>query len=76
MDVLNKTDELSNILDTVVVNTNFGRSGLGRQLQMVAKLMLSNEIRSVNRDVFLVTNVSLLSSFVEITEISQPKSQD
>lgn len=49
VDVLNKTDELKDMLNGVSLNQPF--SG---QLSMVAKLMILNEERNVNRDVFLV----------------------
>lgn len=60
IDVLNKTDALSEMLDDVVLETDFGSGSVARKLKMVAKLMHLNEARNVNRDVFLVHNVSAL----------------
>jgi len=56
IDVLNKTDALSEMLDDVVLETDFGSGSVARKLKMVAKLMHLNEARNVNRDVFLVHN--------------------
>jgi hypothetical protein len=62
------------MLDNVNIETNFGNSDVGIKLKMVARLMHMNKTRSVNRDVFLIQNVSY-AAFVEMNDISQTESQ-
>lgn len=59
IDTLNKTDVLSVMLKATNVFAEGANIGdIGSKLKMVAKLMRLNEQRKVNRDVFLVKQVS------------------
>ena len=52
--MLNRTDYLSTLLGSVSLNYGF-HGNVGRQLAVVAKMIIKNADREVNRDVFLVT---------------------
>lgn len=56
IDVVNRTEELDAWINGVTLNNDalFRGSVVGSQLRMVAKMMVLNEARSVNRDMFLV----------------------
>lgn len=56
IDVMNKTEELADLLDTVTLANSFPTHSTGKKLKMIAKLMKLNEERKVNRDVFYFVN--------------------
>lgn len=61
VDVLNKTDQLSDWLSQTSTSQRFS-GGVGNKLRMVAKLIKLNTLRNVNRDVFFLTQASQSST--------------
>ena len=48
------TDDYTDVLDSVTISSHFGNGDVGRQMEMVTKLIKARDGRGVNRDAFHV----------------------
>ena len=48
------TDDYTDVLDSITISSHFGNGIVGKQMEMVTKLIKARDGRSVNRDAFHV----------------------